>query len=1366
MSSNRVEKLKLKYQNLEQAEQKILMFFSYFNSPLSVGVVYKLLELYQIKDERRYNLSQKKVKGSIDNLKKLGFLTNYFGGEIVLSDEISTFIFEELIKNPFLKSIQELTKANKKFMADNRLYLTQLEDFRVAIYTGDFSEFDSKSSKEVYSDYHRMNLFTKAIKSGLDITNLLGGYVAGQKIEYIEFALLYYLNVGKDLSQFIKCLNDLNIDSPSIDLSKGFYHFMRAEWQELEVIIEENKEYSDAVALHAFYEVVKGQYDLAIELYDRSTKLWRKENNKKKGYSTTFSMLGYALALAKVDKSKFITFYEDYYTFHQKSDLHTIVFELIVYFYNYYIQSSKVKRPNTLAPTIFSYFGLSIINALFKNASLPFSLTTALPYAESNNYVLLETEILNAIAKREQEKHTQTNENRLAALQAQTGVAILGNLLEEQADWQRALLMLQKAADSMNKGVNTKEKSNVRLAWGVDLQMDEVWPIEQKLQKNGTWSSGRRVALKRLYNDELDYLTEQDRLVVQKSLQLQTSYNDWGYNSNQYLINSSEAYKLLCEHPHLYLQKGTEMIPFTLSKGEVILQVKSTKSKLLVKFDEKIESSGVKLIKQTPNHYKLVEITPAHVAIKNAFGNNTLEVPLEAKNELLKSLELISKKVIIQSDLEEQFESLPLLEADDRIYALINPKNEGFLIEFFIKPFSKKAMFLPVGKGSETLVSTVDDVRVQLKRNLKKERKNYEAILEQCPTLGMFESGNNQWTVDSPNDCLTILQEMAVPFKQGKLVIEWPKGQKINYLGEINTQNLSLKVKSQTDWFEVSGEAKLDDKLVLSLRDILEKLDTNANFIELSEGQFIAITEKLRKQLQLMNRVLDNKMRGNMLLSETVEDISNDLDSFKADKAWLENLKRIKNIRDTTYEVPKTFDAQLRPYQLEGYQWLARLSEWGVGACLADDMGLGKTVQSLALLLKRAELGPALVIAPVSVCRNWESEALKFAPTLNVLTFATASNRAEMLESAGAFDIVIASYGLLQSEEKLFTKKKFATILLDEAQAIKNKATKRSKVVMALDGDFKIATTGTPVENHLGELWNLFRFLNPSLLGSHDTFQEKFSNPIERYQDKDAQKALQKFVKPFILRRRKNQVLDDLPAKTEIVLNIEMSVEERSFYESLRQSALERLTSEEEGQDKRFKILAELTKLRLACCNPKLVNEEVPIGSSKLEAFVEILEELRENNHRALVFSQFVKHLEIIKQYLTENGIAYQYLDGSTPANKRQESIDAFQKGTGDVFLISLKAGGVGLNLTAADYVIHLDPWWNPAVEDQATDRAHRIGQQRPVTVYRLVTADTVESKILKLHETKRDLADSLLEGTEGSGKLSADELLALIREI
>jgi SNF2 family DNA or RNA helicase len=319
---------------------------------------------------------------------------------------------------------------------------------------------------------------------------------------------------------------------------------------------------------------------------------------------------------------------------------------------------------------------------------------------------------------------------------------------------------------------------------------------------------------------------------------------------------------------------------------------------------------------------------------------------------------------------------------------------------------------------------------------------------------------------------------------------------------------------------------------------------------------------------------------------------------------------------------------------------------------------------------------------------------------------------------------------------------------------------------MALDGDFKIITTGTHVENHLGELWNIFNFINPGLLGSHDSFNERFAIPIEKNNSLERRKALQKLIKPFILRRRKNQVLDELPAKTEIVLNVEMSTEERSFYESVRQDALQRIESDAgDVQDKRFRILAELTRLRLACCHPKLVNPSIPLNSSKLELFGEIVEELIENKHKALVFSQFTKHLAIIEEYLISQNIKYQYLDGSTSGKQRQERIDDFQRGNGDIFLISLKAGGTGLNLTAADYVIHLDPWWNPAVEDQATDRAHRMGQQRPVTVYRFVTEDSVESKILKLHETKRDLADGLLEGSEGSGKMSAEQLMDLIRE-
>ena len=340
-------------------------------------------------------------------------------------------------------------------------------------------------------------------------------------------------------------------------------------------------------------------------------------------------------------------------------------------------------------------------------------------------------------------------------------------------------------------------------------------------------------------------------------------------------------------------------------------------------------------------------------------------------------------------------------------------------------------------------------------------------------------------------------------------------------------------------------------------------------------------------------------------------------------------------------------------------------------------------------------------------------------------------------------------------------------IILDEAQAIKNRSTKRSETAMLLQADFKMVMTGTPVENHLGELWNLFQFINPGFLGSIERFNEKFSIPIEKYGDAARRNQLKNLVQPFILRRKKDQVLKELPEKTEITLSVDLTPEERAFYEALRRKALASLenNADLEGGKKHLQILAEISRLRRAACHPRLVDDNADfIESSKLRMFGEVVDELLENGHKALVFSQFVTHLAILREYLDGKNIRYQYLDGSTPMQKRQDNINAFQKGEGDLFLISLKAGGVGLNLTAADYVIHMDPWWNPAVEDQATDRAHRIGQEKPVTVYRIVTTNTIEEKIIKMHESKRDLADSLLSGADISARLNADELLALIR--
>jgi SNF2 family DNA or RNA helicase len=394
---------------------------------------------------------------------------------------------------------------------------------------------------------------------------------------------------------------------------------------------------------------------------------------------------------------------------------------------------------------------------------------------------------------------------------------------------------------------------------------------------------------------------------------------------------------------------------------------------------------------------------------------------------------------------------------------------------------------------------------------------------------------------------------------------------------------------------------------------------------------------------------------------------------------------------------------------------------------------------------------------------NWEQEAARFAPTLKLHTLS-GTEREKTIKGMGKRDLLVTSYTLLQQEVKLLETTRWQTIVLDEAQSIKNAATKRSKAAMRLDAKFRLITTGTPIENHLGELWNLFAFINPGLLGTYKQFNSRYGIPIEKHHDRAARLQLKKLIRPFMLRRIKSQVLDELPPRTEITLRVEMKDSEMEFYEAIRQQAIENIEGSAQKTGRHLQILAEIMRLRRACCNPRLIDENTDISSTKLRVFAEVIEELLGSRHKALVFSQFTGHLALIREYLDNQGIVYKYLDGTTPARERQRQVESFQAGEGDLFLISLKAGGLGLNLTAADYVIHMDPWWNPAVEDQAADRAHRIGQKRPVTVYRLVTANTIEEKIVRLHQEKRDLANSLLEGSDVSARISAAELLELIR--
>ncbi len=374
----------------------------------------------------------------------------------------------------------------------------------------------------------------------------------------------------------------------------------------------------------------------------------------------------------------------------------------------------------------------------------------------------------------------------------------------------------------------------------------------------------------------------------------------------------------------------------------------------------------------------------------------------------------------------------------------------------------------------------------------------------------------------------------------------------------------------------------------------------------------------------------------NTFAAVALEDIASRAASFKADKSWIDFRKRIDASETIEAAIPSTLDAELRPYQAEGFRWMTRLNAWGAGACLADDMGLGKTVEAITMILHLADLGPALVVCPASVVPNWGNELRKFAPTLNPVILKI-NNRDEIFTSLAPFDVLITTYGLLQTEIERIAGQKWAIAILDEAHAIKNTQTKSSKAAMNIQSGFKLAMTGTPIQNHLGELWNLFHFCNPGLLGTLPQF-------IERYikNDNPAQRShLKKLISPFILRRTKNRVMDELPPKTEITFSVDLSDAEMAFYEALRLEAITMIENNEGGSGQQhFRALAEITRLRLACCNTMLVNKKVKLPSSKLEALLEIVGELRANKHRALVFSQFVIHLAIVRQELDKQGIS------------------------------------------------------------------------------------------------------------------------------
>ena len=488
-----------------------------------------------------------------------------------------------------------------------------------------------------------------------------------------------------------------------------------------------------------------------------------------------------------------------------------------------------------------------------------------------------------------------------------------------------------------------------------------------------------------------------------------------------------------------------------------------------------------------------------------------------------------------------------------------------------------------------------------------------------------------------------------------------------------------------------------------------------------------------------------------------LDSLSREAPDFSIEKssAFKKMVQDIREPQDVEYTLPSGIQGQLRNYQKTGFKWLKSLANYGLGGILADDMGLGKTLQVLTFVLseKQANPLPSLVIAPTSLVYNWQEEVAKFTPSLKVAVISgQQSDRLEQLKSIDEADLVVTSYGLLRRDIDLYEERKFKYCFLDEAQHIKNPQTISAQSVKRIKANSYFALTGTPIENNLTELWSIFDFIMPGYLRSHGVFTKRFEIPIVKNGDQQALTELGRHIKPFLLRRMKKAVLKELPPKTESKMLCDMTTEQTKLYQAWLLQARTEFENEValHGFDKsQIKILALLTRLRQLCCHPALFLENYDGGSGKLELLQEIVKDAVDGGHRILLFSQFTGMLALIRRHLEEAGLSYYYLDGATKSEDRLKLVNSFNSGATNIFLISLKAGGTGLNLTGADMVIHYDPWWNPAVEEQATDRAYRIGQKNPVQVYKLITKGTIEEKIYQLQQQKRELVDSLIQPGE-----------------
>jgi len=692
--------------------------------------------------------------------------------------------------------------------------------------------------------------------------------------------------------------------------------------------------------------------------------------------------------------------------------------------------------------------------------------------------------------------------------------------------------------------------------------------------------------------------------------------------------------------------------------------------------------------------------------------------------------------------------------------------------------------------NSKASVSIVKQENQTLR--IKRDIENEEQALEYIESFGFTYEAHSfvKGFISIANPSMQVAIERWRHFKDEVVPILKEKGWVIeiddsfSYKFEyIDTITVESETGETNDWFSLSFDVKIGKRKVALLPiilpllkefDSLEELPERLN-LELESGGYLHIASNeikpiLKTIFELFDKTVDDK-----IVIRPYDAHLLDMDAeveWKNAKELRELANKLKNFKGITPVEPSpNLQATLREYQTFGLSWLNFLHEFKFGGILADDMGLGKTIQTLAflqILKERGELNkPSLVVMPTSLIGNWKSEIKKFTPNLSFLELYGA-DRAKKFEQIGEYDIILTTYTLAGRDKESYENEQFYYIILDEAQKIKNPTTKLSQAIKKFQAEHRLALSGTPIENHLGELWSIFDFLMPGFLDNLRVFRSFFQNPIEKEHDMYKKELLNRKVAPFILRRTKDEVVHELPPKTEIIKRATFDVKQAKLYENIRVTMEAKVREAIKGKGlsrSHITILDALLKLRQVCCHPQLLkldSAKKVKNSAKLEMFLELLESLHEEGKKVLVFSQFTSMLNIMEAEIKKRKYKYTKLTGAT--RKREEAIEKFTKGDASIFLISLKAGGVGLNLVEADTVIHYDPWWNPAVENQATDRAYRIGQDKPVFVYKLIAENSIEEKIIQLQERKKNLQAGIYKGNKKKQEsFDGNELVELL---